>query len=60
VVGGTILAGGRARVLGAALGALLLQLTTAAMIMNDVGFAAALVVKASLILLVVALQRGRT
>lgn len=60
VVGGTILAGGRARVLGTAVGALLLQLTTAAMIMNDIGFAVALVAKAGLILLVVALQRGRT
>jgi ribose/xylose/arabinose/galactoside ABC-type transport system permease subunit len=59
VVGGTILAGGRAHVLGSAVGALLLQLTTAAMIMNDVGFAVALVAEAGLILLVVALQRGR-
>jgi ribose/xylose/arabinose/galactoside ABC-type transport system permease subunit len=60
VIGGTILAGGRARVLGAAAGALLLQLTTAAMIMNNIGFAVALVAKAGLILLVVALQKGRT
>jgi ribose/xylose/arabinose/galactoside ABC-type transport system permease subunit len=59
VVGGTVLAGGRARVMGAAVGALLLQLTTAAMIMNNIGFAVALVVKAALILCVVALQRGR-
>jgi ribose/xylose/arabinose/galactoside ABC-type transport system permease subunit len=57
VVGGTVLAGGRARVVGTAVGALLLQLTTAAMIMNNVGFAVALVVKAALILWVVALQR---
>ncbi len=59
VVGGTVLAGGRARVVGTAVGALLLQLTTAAMIMNNVGFAVALVVKAALILCVVALQRRR-
>jgi ribose/xylose/arabinose/galactoside ABC-type transport system permease subunit len=59
VVGGTVLAGGRAHVLGTAVGALLLQLTTAAMIMNNVGFALALVAKAGLILAVVALQRGR-
>ena len=59
VVGGTVLAGGRARVVGTAVGALLLQLTTAAMIMNNVGFAVALVVKAALILWVVALQRRR-
>jgi ribose/xylose/arabinose/galactoside ABC-type transport system permease subunit len=44
---------------GTAVGALLLQLTTAAMIMNNVGFAVALVVKAALILWVVALQRRR-
>lgn len=60
VVGGTILAGGRTRVVGTAIGALLLQLTTAAMIMNNIGFAVALVAKACLILLVVALDRGRT
>ena len=60
VIGGTILAGGRARVLGAAAGALLLQLTTAAMIMNNIGFPVALVAKAGLILLVVALQKGLT
>lgn len=59
VVGGTVLAGGQARVVGTAVGALLLQLTTAAMIMNNVGFAVALVVKAALILWVVALQRRR-
>ncbi len=57
VVGGTALAGGRARVIGTLAGALLLQLVTAAMIMNDVGFAPALIAKAALILAVVALQR---
>ena len=50
VVGGTALAGGRARVIGTLVGALVLQLVTAAMIMNNVSFHYALIVKAAIIL----------
>src|ERR1700691_5759274 len=56
VVGGTPLAGGRARVFGTLVGALLLQLVTAAMIMNNVSFQYSLIVKAAIILIAVYLQ----
>ena len=59
VVGGTPLAGGRARVFGTLVGALLLQLVTAAMIMNNVSFQYSLIVKAAIILIAVYLQRTR-
>ena len=59
VVGGTALSGGRARVVGTLIGALLLQLVTAAMIMNDVSYQYALIVKAAIILAAVYLQRSR-
>jgi galactofuranose transport system permease protein len=58
VVGGTALAGGRARVIGTVIGALLLQLVTAAMIMNNVSFQYSLLVKALIILVAVYLQRS--
>lgn len=57
VVGGTSLAGGRARVLGTVVGALVLQLVTAGMIMNNVNFQFSLIVKAFIILIAVYLQR---
>lgn len=57
VVGGTALSGGRARVLGTLVGALVLQLVTAAMIMNNVTFHYSLIVKALIILVAVYLQR---
>ena len=59
VVGGTPLAGGRAHVFGTLVGALLLQLVTAAMIMNNVSFQYSLIVKAAIILIAVYLQRTR-
>ncbi len=59
VVGGTALAGGRARVIGTVIGALLLQLVTAAMIMNNVSFQYSLIVKALIILVAVYLQRSK-
>ena len=58
VVGGTALSGGRARVFGTLVGALVLQLVTAAMIMNNVSFHYSLIVKALIILVAVYLQRG--
>ncbi len=57
VVGGTALAGGRANVLGTVIGAIVLQLVTAAMIMNNVDFQLSLIVKAVIILVAVYLQR---
>lgn len=59
VVGGTALAGGRANVIGTVVGALLLQLVTAAMIMNNISFQYSLIAKAAIILVAVYLQRSR-
>ncbi|MBA3519040.1 MAG: ABC transporter permease [Rhizobiales bacterium] len=59
VVGGTALTGGRARVLGTVVGALVLQFVTAAMIMNNVNFQFSLLAKALIILAAVYLQRSR-
>ena len=59
VVGGTAVAGGRANVFGAVVGALLLQLVTAAMIMNNISFQYSLVAKAAIILFAVYLQGRR-
>ena len=56
-VGGTLLAGGRATVLGTLVGALIIQLVRTTLIANGVPDAAALVVKAALILLAVWIQR---
>lgn len=58
VVGGTALAGGRANVVGTTVGALLLQLVTAAMIMNNISFQYSLIAKAAIILFAVYLQRS--
>jgi len=60
-VGGTLLTGGRATVVGTLLGALIIQLVRYTLLANGVPDAAALVVKAAIILLAVWLQRqGRT
>jgi len=60
-VGGTLLTGGRATVVGTFLGALIIQLVRYTLLANGVPDAAALVVKAAIIVLAVWLQRqGRT
>ena len=60
-VGGTLLSGGRAAILGTVLGALIIQLVRTTLLANGVPDATALVVKAGLVLLAVALQRqGRS
>lgn len=56
-VGGTLLTGGRATVIGTLLGALLIQLVRYTLLANGVPDAAALVVKAGLIILAVWLQQ---
>jgi ribose transport system permease protein len=56
-VGGTLLTGGRASVLGTLLGALIIQLVRYTLLANGVPPAAALVVKAAIIVLAVWLQR---
>jgi len=56
-VGGTLLAGGRATVLGTLIGALIIQLLRYTLLANGVPDAAALVVKAAVILLAVWVQR---
>lgn len=56
-VGGTLLTGGRATVIGTLLGALIIQLVRYTLLANGVPDAAALVVKAAIILLAVWLQR---
>lgn len=57
-VGGTLLTGGRATVVGTLLGAFIIQLTRYTLLANGVPDAAALVVKAGIIVLAVWLQRG--
>jgi ribose transport system permease protein len=57
VVGGTLLAGGRATIVGTLLGALVIQLVRYTLLANGVPDPAALVVKAGLIVLAVWLQR---
>lgn len=56
-VGGTLLTGGRATVLGTLLGALIIQLVRYTLLANGVPDAAALIVKAAIIVLAVWLQR---
>jgi galactofuranose transport system permease protein len=56
-VGGTLLTGGRATVVGTLLGALIIQLVRYTLLANGVPDAAALIVKAALIVLAVCLQR---
>ena len=60
-VGGTLLSGGRASIVGTLLGALIIQLVRYTLLANGVPDAAALVVKAAIIIGAVWLQeRGRT
>jgi ribose transport system permease protein len=59
-VGGTLLTGGRATVLGTLVGALIIQLVRYTLLANGVPDAAALLVKAGLIVLAVWLQRQRS
>jgi ribose transport system permease protein len=59
-VGGTLLTGGRATVLGTLVGALIIQLVRYTLLANGVPDAAALVVKAGLIVLAVWLQRQKS
>ena len=59
-VGGTLLTGGRASVFGTLIGALIIQLVRFTLLANGVPDAAALVVKAGLIVLAVWLQRRLT
>ena len=56
-VGGTLLTGGRATVVGTLVGALIIQLVRYTLLANGVPDAAALIVKAALIVLAVWLQR---
>ena len=56
-VGGTLLSGGRATVVGTLLGAMIIQLVRYTLLANGVPDAAALVVKAAIIVLAVWLQR---
>ncbi|HZY68049.1 MAG TPA: ABC transporter permease, partial [Devosia sp.] len=58
-VGGTLLTGGRATILGTLLGALTIQLVRYTLLANGVPDAAALVVKAAIIVLAVWLQQQR-
>jgi ribose transport system permease protein len=57
VVGGTLLTGGRATVVGTLLGALVIQLVRYTLLANGVPDAMALIVKAGLIVLAIWLQR---
>jgi simple sugar transport system permease protein/ribose transport system permease protein len=59
VVGGALLSGGRAPVIGALLGAAIIQLVRYTLLANGVPDAAALVVKAAIIVLAVWMQRRR-
>jgi ribose/xylose/arabinose/galactoside ABC-type transport system permease subunit len=59
VVGGTALAGGRAPILGAALGAAFIQLVSYTLIANGVPDEATLIVTAAIIVAAVRLQDGR-
>jgi simple sugar transport system permease protein/ribose transport system permease protein len=59
VVGGAALSGGRAPVLGAILGAAIIQLVRYTLLANGVPDAVALIVKAGIIVAAVYLQQGR-
>ncbi len=58
-VGGTLLVGGRATIMGTLLGALTIQLVRYTLLANGVPDAAALIVKAAIIALAVWLQQQR-
>lgn len=59
VVGGTPLSGGRVKIMGTVMGALLIQLITNTFIANDLPFTWAQVLTAAIILVAVYLQKGR-
>jgi galactofuranose transport system permease protein len=59
VIGGTQLAGGRVRVLGTLMGALLMQLITATIIQNDLPDSVARMIQAVIIVAAVYVQRDR-
>ncbi|HYE15860.1 MAG TPA: ABC transporter permease [Pyrinomonadaceae bacterium] len=59
VVGGTPLTGGRATVVGTLIGALIMQIISTGMIMNDIKPAWSFVVKAAIIVVAVYLQRPK-
>ena len=58
-VGGTLLSGGKATILGTLIGALTIQLVRYTLLANGVPDAAALIVKAAIIVLAVWLQQQR-
>jgi ribose/xylose/arabinose/galactoside ABC-type transport system permease subunit len=60
VVGGTPLTGGRVRILGTLVGALLMQLITATIIQHDLPDSIARMVQAAIIVAAVYVQRGRS
>jgi ribose/xylose/arabinose/galactoside ABC-type transport system permease subunit len=59
VIGGTPLSGGKVRIAGTVMGALLMALITTTFIMNDLPFVYAQMLKAVIIILAVYIQRGR-
>src|SRR5829696_3957519 len=59
VVGGTPLSGGRVRILGTVMGALLIQLISTTFISNNLPFTYAQVLTAGIILIAVYVQKGR-
>jgi galactofuranose transport system permease protein len=60
VVGGTPLSGGRVRILGTLMGALLMQLITATVIQQNLPDSTARMIQASIIVAAVYVQRGRS
>ncbi|RSM65582.1 ATPase [Actinoplanes sp. ATCC 53533] len=60
VVGGTPLSGGRVRILGTLMGALLMQLITATVIQHDLPDSTARMLQAGIIVAAVYVQRGRS
>ncbi|MEH1127843.1 ABC transporter permease [Micromonospora sp. CPCC 206061] len=60
VVGGTPLSGGRVRILGTLMGALLMQLITATIIQHNLPDSTARMVQAAIIVAAVYIQRGRS
>jgi ribose transport system permease protein len=60
VVGGTPLSGGRVRILGTLMGALLMQLITATVIQQNLPDSTARMIQASIIVVAVYVQRGRS
>lgn len=58
-VGGTSMSGGKARVLGTVIGALIMQLITIMVNMNNIPFEVSQVIKSIVIIIAVFLQRGK-